>query len=583
MPKWWQTAVGKVGDAIEDVGDAIEDAAEDVWDAGEDLVKNGTCYKTVSKLHQNGSECYQLAVETSELCETTQQRGNDMIEFGSEITETLHGFSTKMDVETLETIKDLMDGDRLRESMQLAKDMDDIALSCVDKSVRMMEIMEETMDTVPPPIQKMINKMAGNDDAEAIQEKERSMEILSTLDQDLDDVKFCIDALMHLNIATALKVGTQACENLYAKATLSRQMFNTIRGFSDEVSSYTEAIDEGDVGDMIKLAAKMKDMWHCLKLAGFMRQLAEGAAKVINVMIDLFKAMSDRLSTLWAALAFAKDCMTDCIEYVGQARTLVLDARDKSNLLVERSRFIAEKMKDIGSFNKESIAAAKELSDGDEIKEVISLATNMDDLVLECAGKVIIMVKRVNEGFHNLPDIITADIDVEEEGKKDEDPEPDDIEENVAQMDKSREIIENEDIITAARATVPGFRDILDNEDTCQNMLKVVEGFTGDANNTIESFLGVWDLESAMVKISEMCRMVRLGELIKQFAERVKRLLNSIIAWLKSMVDKISIDNLTKIDLGDTIEGAVDAIKDSAEDFAETAGDIAQKLQFWKD
>jgi DNA replication initiation complex subunit (GINS family) len=567
MSKWWLTA-RHLGDTI---GDVIEDAAENVMDAGEDLVKNGKCYQTVTKLRETGTECYQLACDTTELCGTTQTRGNSMMEFGSDITETLRGFSTKMDVETLSTIKDLMDGDRLRQSMQLAQEMDDIALECVAKSMRMIEIMEETMDTVPGPLQNIISKMAGKDDAETVQETERSMEVLSTLDKDLEDVSSCVGELQNLHISNALKVGLQAYENLHAKATLSRSMFDIMSGFATEVSTYTQAINDGDVGDMIKLAAKVKDMWHCLKLAGFMRALAEGVGKIIKVMIELFRSMTDRLSTLWAALAFAKDCMVDCIEHVLQAKNLVVEARDKSQLLVERSTFIADKLKDLGDFNKETLTAAKDLSDGAEIKEAIQLATHMDELILECTGKVIAMVERVTEGLRNLPDIITAEVKVEDEGKHDDDPEPDDIEENLAELDKSREVIESSDIIDSVNAVVSGFRGILDNESNCQNMLSTCEKFTGDADSTIQSFLGVWDLESAMVKISEMCRMVRLGELIKQFAENIKKLLKAIIAWLRSMVEKINIKNLAKIDLGD----AVDSIK-------EHAADIGDKLQFWK-
>lgn len=574
MPKWWQKAIDKVGDAFEDVADAVEDAADTVLDAGKDLVKSGDCYQTIKMLKDNGSECFQLAKETTELCENTQSRGDEMIQFGSEITETLHGFSTKMDVETLETIKDLMDGDRLKESMALCQEMDEIAISCVDKSHRMIEIMEETMDTVPGPVQKIMSKAAGKDDDETLAEKERSLVVLSTLDQDVEDVKACIDSLQHLDIASALQIGTKAFENLSAKAVQSRDMFNIMRGFSEEVSGYTEAISEGDIEDVFKLATKVKDMWHCMKLTSFMRQLAAGAGKLIQVIIDLFKAMSDRLSTLWAALAYAKDCMVDCIEHVVQARDLVLNAREQSKLLIERSLAVADQLQDLGKFNKKSIEAARKLNEGDDVEEAISIATNMDDLVLECTGKVVSMVERVTEGFQNLPDIVTSDVDVEEEGKNDDDPEPDDVEENIQNLEKSREIIENEDIITSAKESVKSFRGVLDIEDECENMLSLIQGFSTDCNATIDSFLGAWDLESAMVKISEMCRVVKLGEMIKEFAANIKRLLKAIIALMKSMIEKLTLENLTKIDLGDAVDEAVDAMKDKL-------GDVADKLKFW--
>jgi hypothetical protein len=554
MGKWWKNTVEKVGDAIEDV---LED--------GVDLVKNGKCYQTVSKIQESGKECYQLARDTSELCHTTLSRGQEMIDFGSEITSTLRGFSMKMDVETLETIKDLMDGDRLRESMKLAKDMDDIALSCVDKSVRMMEIMEDAMDAVPDPIQRMITKAAGRDDIASRKNQEKTREVLSTLDQDLDDVKSCVKAVQHLNIATALQLGLQAFEHLSAKATVSRSMFNTMRGFSDEVASFTEAISEGDVSDMVKLAGKVGDMWHCLKLSNFMQELAEAAGKLIRMIISLFKVMSERLSTLWKALAYAKDCMVDCMEHVVDAKKIVLKAHKNGELLIEKSKHIIDQLQDLGELNGNSIKSARKLAEGGEIKKAIALTGTMDDLVLECVGKVVAMVERVSEGFQNLPDILTANVNLEEEGKQDDDREPDDIEQNIAQLEKSRGEIDESNIVSAAVKTVGGFRDVLDNEMSCQDMLGLVEGFTGNCSATIKSFLGVWDLNSAMVKITEMCRIVRLGELIKKFAEQIKRLLNAIIALMKSAIKKLSMD------LGD----AVDDIKDKIED-------VTDKLKFWK-
>lgn len=577
MTKWWKKALDKVGDAFEDVGDAfedvgdkIEDGFDSMVDSGMDLVKSGDCYQTIKKLSDNGTECYTLAKETTELCLETKARGKEMVEFGEEITSTLRGFSSKMDVDTLETIKDLMDGDRLRESMELCKEMDDIALSCVDKSVRMMDIMEDTLDSVPDSLQKVITKAAGQDDKAAIQEKKRSMEVLSTLDDDLKDAMACVDALQHLDIASALALGTRAFEHLSAKLNTGRAMFKTIRTFSEEVQTHTRAINDGDVSDMFKLIGKCKDVWHCLALSSLMKDLAEGAGKLIKVVIDLFKAMSDRLSTLWAALAFAKDCMMDCIKHVTEAKDLVLNAREKSTLLIERSKSIAGQLEDLGDFNKKSLAAAQKLAEGNEIEEAVELATNMDDLVLECTEKVVSMVGRVTEGFQNLPEIITADIDVEQEGKKDDDPEVDDIEENVRDLEATKDVIDKEDVIKACRESYKSFQGIMDNEEVCKGMLSRCEGFSGDCHGTIQAFLGVWDLESAMEKISEMCRVIRLGEMIKEFAASIKRLLKAIIALLKSMIKKLSIENLTKVQFDDIVDGAKEALED-----------LTDKLKFW--
>jgi hypothetical protein len=333
---------------------------------------------------------------------------------------------------------------------------------------------------------------------------------------------------------------------------------------------------------MFKLAKKVKDMWHCLKLSVFMRQLAEGAGRLIRILIDLFKSMSSRLSTLWAALAFAKDCMMDCIEHVKHAKTLVLEAHEKSALLLEKSRSITDQLQDVGEINMKSIQSARQLSEGGEIKEAIQLASTMDDLVLDCHEKVVSMVGRVTEGFQNLPEIITADVNVEEEGKSDNDQEPEDIEENVRGLENNREVIDNSDIITAAKASVTGFRAVLDNTDNCRNMLELVDGFTENCNSTIDAFLGVWDLESAMEKIKEMCRIVHLGELIKQFAEQIKRLLKAIVALMKAALEKLSIKNLSKIDIGDAVDKMEDIAHDAIDNVKDSIGDMKKKFKLWK-
>ena len=56
-------------------------------------------------------------------------------------------------------------------------------------------------------------------------------------------------------------------------------MFAAMRDFSTEVSTYTEVISRGDVKDVMKLTTQLKDVWHCLKLTGLMKQLAQGAGR----------------------------------------------------------------------------------------------------------------------------------------------------------------------------------------------------------------------------------------------------------------------------------------------------------------
>jgi hypothetical protein len=71
---------------------------------------------------------------------------------------------------------------------------------------------------------------------------------------------------------------------------------------------------------------------------------------------------------------------------------------------------------------------------GDEIRLAINLAMNMDDLIIACVKKVVIMIKKVTEGFANLPNVLREGIP-ENTGKSDDDPQPMNVEADVEELD----------------------------------------------------------------------------------------------------------------------------------------------------
>eukprot|EP00525_Craspedostauros_australis_P008429 CAMPEP_0198128638 /NCGR_PEP_ID=MMETSP1442-20131203/49809_1 /TAXON_ID= /ORGANISM="Craspedostauros australis, Strain CCMP3328" /LENGTH=253 /DNA_ID=CAMNT_0043788841 /DNA_START=1 /DNA_END=762 /DNA_ORIENTATION=+ len=213
----------------------------------------------------------------------------------------------------------------------------------------------------------------------------------------------------------------------------------------------------------------------------------------------------------------------------------------------------------------ESVTTARELSQGGEIQEAIDLAKGMDDLVLDSTKSVAAMVDRVTEGFQNLPDILTKGFEINEAGKEDDDPEPVDVEENITDLETAKDAIDSSDIFSACKSSVRGFSSVQDNTSTCKDLLGSVEVFSKNCDGTITSFMSVWDLESAMTKIKEMCRLVSLGELMKQFADQIKRLLLAIIALMRSTIDKLSsldVKDLGLDDIQDAVQNVVGNVAD---------------------
>jgi hypothetical protein len=98
----------------------------------------------------------------------------------------------------------------------------------------------------------------------------------------------------------------------------------------------------------------------------------------------------------------------------------------------------------------------------------------------------------------------------------------------------------------------------------CRDMIASSRGFAENCNSTIDSCMGVWDLPTAMDHMLEMCRLVKLGELMKQFAERIMKLVRANIAVLKSALEKIRNFDVVPDAIEDKIEDVVGGIKDVA-------------------
>jgi hypothetical protein len=571
----WLKKIGKAG---KKVGKFVDKVTDDLGDKLEDLVDDGP----VRSLVRNCQEVATISRETVAICDDTADRRDQMIAFGSEISETLRNFK---DAGTLTTIKELTAGAKVAAAMDLAKGLQEIATACVDKSVRMTTLMETAMDAVPDFVKDALQKFADDDDDDdddepaPIAATARGLEASATatargLDQDVDDVTECVEAIQNLNLTTAFTVGTRAFTQLSTSSQTARGMFDKIRAFAKDIKEVADAVQDMNPQAIVK---ESKDVLRCIFLSEEMRVLSVAAGKLMAVVIKLFSAIADRISVLWSALAYAKDCIADCLQYIGEARDLCHNAKDRGQELVQLCGNVCTKLDDVGDFNQGSINAVRSLTQDGEINKAIDIAMSMDDLVMACTGKVVTMVDRVNEGFANLPPIITDGVVVARAGTGlEKEPEPADVEADIKVVEDSVRDMEGANIISAGKVGVRGFRNVSEKTDVCKLMLEQVVAFTGNCDNVIATFMNVWDLQSAGAKIAEMCNLVNLGKMIKQFAEQIKRLLMAIVTFLKTAFDKFT-KRLT--DAMDDVGDALDAAKDQIGDKVDA---LAGKLKFWK-
>lgn len=196
MPRLMDSLGNTLGDLTESVADSIKDKMDDF---------EKPIIIDIKGIKRAGSDCYNAAKDTSELCTTTIERAKEMVSFGDEIKSTLSSFKGGVNASTFETIQDLVDGDQVKAATALAADMDVIALECVEKSVKMIESMERGVDALPDIIEASVeNKM----DAAAEKGARDGDPALPDVDADVRELEERIVEVDSVNLFTVMKSGS---------------------------------------------------------------------------------------------------------------------------------------------------------------------------------------------------------------------------------------------------------------------------------------------------------------------------------------------------------------------------------------
>jgi hypothetical protein len=542
MPEWFDNIKDDVLERIDDIQENLDDF-----------------HPILGGIKEKAQECQQAAADTIEICRATQESRDQMIHFASEIVNNLTSLrGAKNAADILSAIQELTRGERVREAQQLAKGLGEAALGCVAKAKTMVELMDNSVSSLPEFIRKRL------------QPEEPEEALLGDLDKDIEDVRACVEAIKDLNLVTAVKSGEDAFEQLSLKAQRSQTLFEKILEFATDVQAITAALDKMDVRS---LADHGKDIIGCLTMTKSLRMMAEGAGKLMTVLISLFDSTADRISALWAALGKAKDCMLESIGIIKHAKDKCTEAHTRSQSLLDESGSIARELDGL-ELNAETIGRLQRL--GHKIQGAIDLAQSMDDLVLDCATNVVGMVDKVTSSVKELPPILMDGLDVTQEGKEDGDPHPVQVDENVATLVEAQRNLEDANLLDAIKSGVKGFQGLSTQVSTCLDLLHSMNLFSENCAKSIDSFIKVWDLEATAKKINEMCRLVSLGELYRQFAEQVKRLIAAMLAFMKTAINKLT--NISLSDIGsDLVENAGEALQSALDDASQDAADMVKE------
>lgn len=513
-----------LGELAESIKDKIDDVAESIdFDADE--------------AKRAGRDCHTAARDASTLCSETISKATTMVNFADEIRSTLQSVANgRPDASVLKTIRDLVDGDRVKKATSLATELKKLSRQCVNHSVAMISAMDRGVSSLPDIIEdKLESKVENSLKKDDIQ--------LRNIEQDLQAVSGCVASCKDVNLFTVTKVGVNAFDVLTSKGAVCKEMFTTIKRFAEDVVSISNVIQNFEISKIAgKISSLVRSMWRCLRLSGLIKRLAEEVGRLTRLIIDLFKMASSKLGAIWGALSDAKDCMAQCVQPIIDAFKLCGEADNKSTALIAVTGKIKNELENCLKVDQGSMGAVKNLLVSDSVPNAISLASSLDDTIEAAVKKVVFMISRVTDGFDALPNAILDGLSEEDKSgtsSKFGDPAPADVSRDVQELQQCQSAIDRADIFEAVSASSKGFSGVNEKFKLCQTLLQSSKSFVSDCQSTIDSFLGVWDLPRSQEKLLEMCRLVRLGKMMKQVAEQVATLVSANIDVMSSARDKI--------------------------------------------
>jgi len=353
-----------------------------------------------------------------------------------------------------------------------------------------------------------------------------------------------------------------AFAGLTSKSDVCKNMFERIKGFAEAVSTMTDSIINLELQECIN---KVSDMCRCICLCDVMRQFAEEVGKLMKFIVDLFKETSERLSCLWAALDYCKNCLSDCLDEAAEAKQFCITAFDHGGNLIEACNTVKGELEGLTHFDAGAVETLKTLASGEDLRKAIDLAQSMDDVMLECVTKVVDMASVIRKGWEGLPPILTEGIeDLNTAGKEDDDPDTPDTAPDVEELDNCKTEMVDANLFDGIQAGMKGFDGVNGKVEKCKGMLELSQGFSDKTTATIESFNGTWNIETMANKIKEICRCATLAEMIQQFAQQIKQLVMSILALLQAAMEKFG-----NMDLGDVVSAAIpDSIEEGIANLA---------------
>lgn len=235
---------------------------------------------TSSGVFSAGMEATELAEELMQLSSTTQTRGRNVVDFAGEIKGAFSSINSKMNASTFKAIMDVLNGDKMKDTIALANELDDLALDCVNKSIKLKETVARGAESLPESVKK-----EGRGDDTDVDDGEQE---LADLGRDITELEECTASLRSMNIFSATTKGTRAFDGLINKGSVIQTTFERIKELCAIVARVSQNIVSETCCALIQAGIDTATaIFQSLRLSTLIEKLTEAGKRLIDAIKTL--------------------------------------------------------------------------------------------------------------------------------------------------------------------------------------------------------------------------------------------------------------------------------------------------------
>mmetsp|Transcript_3949 Transcript_3949/g.4290 ORF Transcript_3949/g.4290 Transcript_3949/m.4290 type:complete len:321 (+) Transcript_3949:146-1108(+) len=282
-----------------------------------------------------GRDCYNAASETTKICDTATSKACEIIEFGIEVKSAFGKFDNSKETGNRDIPAPstrAITGGQMLSVLETAMEMDELALACVEQSIKMIDYVSAGIESLPDILEKRIERRMETAQRNGSVETDPE---LPDLDADCKELERSIDSVNNENLLQSLDSFHGAFNGIIANVERCNEMFKSIRVFAKDIVVVSNAIKDFHLGNLIlKIRDLIKKVWRCLRLSDLIRAFAEAVGRLIKWIIKVIQAVLEKIQKIEVGFENCGCCM-ELTSFLEQFGLSMIDMKTLSQSLLK--------------------------------------------------------------------------------------------------------------------------------------------------------------------------------------------------------------------------------------------------------